>query len=111
MIRYKKQAEHAYTMLGRFFPSRFCQYYLCAGAPVAPVAPVAQGAPVAPGATGAGAGAGAGAAASFLAGSAAFFSGADGQPTNVNVSVTKKRIEKMIANSFFINFYLLLNFF
>ena len=77
--------EHARPL----FLSRHYQCYLCAGA------------------AGAGAGAGAGAAASFLAGSGGFFSGADGQPTNVNVTATTKRIDKMIANSFLIDFYLL----
>jgi hypothetical protein len=42
-----------------------------------------------------------------LAGSGGFFSGADGQPTNVNVTATTKRIDKIIANSFLIDFYLL----
>ena len=103
----KKQAEHAYDILGRLFPSGYYQCYLCAGAAGAG-AGGAGGAAGAPGAGAAGApGAGAGAAASFLAGSGGFFSGADGQPTNVNVTATTKRIDKMIANSFLIDFYLL----
>ena len=63
-------------------------------APVAPVAPVAPGAPVAPVAPGAGADA--------FGGSAGFFSSAFLHPTTAKDMVTKKRIEKIIANTFFI---------
>jgi hypothetical protein len=56
------------------------------------------------GAGAAGAGApGAGAAASFFAGSAGFFSGADGQPTNTNENAINISTESMKANTFFIN--------
>jgi hypothetical protein len=41
-----------------------------------------------------------------LAGSAGFFSGADGQPASVKVSPTKKRMEIMIAISLLIDSYL-----
>lgn len=81
------------------------RYYFAAGA-------AGAGAPGA-GAAGAGApgagapGAGAGAAASFLAGSAGFFSGADGQPTNVSVRATNIRTERIKANTLFINVVLL----
>jgi hypothetical protein len=97
------------TCSAAFFLSRYYKYYLCAGAAGAGAG--AGGAGGAAGAPGAGAGApgaaGAGAAASFLAGSGGFFSGADGQPTNVNVTATTKRIDKMIASSFLIDSYLL----
>jgi hypothetical protein len=46
-----------------------------------------------------------------LAGSAGFFSGADGQPIKVNDTVTKKIIETIIAKSLFIDFYLPLKIF
>jgi hypothetical protein len=78
---------------------------LCAGAAGAGAA--GAGAPGAgagaPGAPGAGAGAGAGAAASFLAGSAGFFSGADGQPTNTSENAINISTERMKVNTFFIN--------
>jgi len=67
---------------------------LCAGAAGAGAA----------GAGAAGAGApGAGAAASFFAGSAGFFSGADGQPTNTSEKAINISTESMKANTFFIN--------
>jgi hypothetical protein len=61
----------------------------------------AAGAGAAPGA-GAGTGAGAGAGAAAFGGSAGFFSSAFLHPTTARDMVTKKRIEKIIANTFFI---------
>ena len=74
---------------------------MCYGAPGAGAA--GAGAP--------GAGAGAGAAASFFAGSAGFFSGADGQPTNTNENAINISTESTKANTFFINLVLLSKFF
>ncbi len=79
---------------------------MLAGAAGAGAAGAGAGAPGA-GAPGAGAGApgapGAGAAASFFAGSAGFFSGADGQPTNTSEKAIHISTERMKANTFFIN--------
>jgi hypothetical protein len=71
---------------------------LCAGAAGAGAAGAGAAGAGAPGA-----GAGAGAAASFFAGSAGFFSGADGQPTNTNENAINISTESMKANTFFIN--------
>ncbi|MEN6318430.1 MAG: hypothetical protein ABFD82_06700 [Syntrophaceae bacterium] len=86
------------------------RYYFAAGGGAGAAGAGAPGAGAgAPGAPGAGAGApgapgaGAGAAASFLAGSAGFFSGADGQPTNASVNAINISTERMKANTFFIN--------
>ena len=69
---------------------------------------VAGAAGAAGAASGAGAGAGAGAASGAGAGagaavSAGFCSSAFLQPTTANDNVTKKSMERMIANTFFIN--------
>jgi hypothetical protein len=70
-----------------------CDHYFVAGAAGAAGAGAGAGA-----ASGAGAGAGAGAAVS-----AGFCSSAFLQPTTANDNVTKKSMERIIANTFFIN--------
>jgi hypothetical protein len=62
---------------------------------------------VAGGVAGGSGGAGAGAGASVLAGSAGFCSSAFLQPITANDNVTKKSTERIIENTFFIQFHLL----
>ena len=104
----KKQPSTVISYSAAFSMSSYYSYYFAAGAAGAGAPGAGAGAPGAPGAgAGAGApgtpGAGAGAAASFLAGSAGFFSGADGQPTNTSENAINISTERMKVNTFFIN--------